>query len=125
MAPDALTGGSCLSWLASPSPTPVHELARRLGTRPPWRGGSEGPRRGPAGTWVVGGGFLPAGLRPHGLCQPGHQEAPQGSQAPEVADKAGLCPFKELWFEESRCPVGTRRVGRTLAGPDADAQLQT
>lgn len=35
MAPDALPGGSSLSWLASPSPTPVRELARRLGTRPP------------------------------------------------------------------------------------------
>lgn len=111
MAPDALPGGSSLSWLASPSPTPVRELARRLGTRPPTPtprlGGRKGPRRGPAGTWVVGGGLLPAGRRPHGLCRPGLQEAPQGSQAPEVADKAGLCPFKELWFEESRCPVGT------------------
>lgn len=43
MAPDALTGGSCLSWLASPSPTPVHELAHHLGTRPPWRGGVRAP----------------------------------------------------------------------------------
>ena len=58
---------------------------------PVWVRG-KGPRRGLAGTWVVGVAPLPVGLRLHGLCQPGLQEAPQGSQAPEVADKAGLCP---------------------------------
>lgn len=65
--------------------------------------------------------LLPAGLRPPGLCQPGLQEAPQGSQAPEVAVEAGLCPCKELWFEESRCPVD----GWDPHGSNADAQLQT
>lgn len=59
--------------------------------------------------------FLPAGLRPHGLCQPGFQVVPQKPQAPEVADKAGLRPFKELWFEESRCP-GARLGGQDPAG---------
>lgn len=34
-------------------PMPVHELAHCLETQPPWMGGREGPRRGPAGTWVV------------------------------------------------------------------------
>lgn len=49
----------------------------------------------------------------------------RGPQDPEVAVKAGLCPYKELWFEESRCPVERIWMGRTLKGPDADAQLQT
>lgn len=58
------------------------------------------------------------------LCRPGFQGAPRGSQAPEVVDKAGLSPFKELWFEESRCPVG-RLGGWDPGGHDANAQLQT
>ena len=74
----------------------VHELAHCFGTRLPRLGPRLGGREGSwAGTgWHLGCGRspLPVGLRLHGLRQPGLQEAPQESQAPEVADKAGLCP---------------------------------
>lgn len=119
MVPDALPSRSPLSRLASPSHTPVHELAHHP-RNPATLAGREG------GPWAGTGWHLGCGRRlPSGWSRPtGRQEAPQGSQAPEVVDKAGLCPFKELWFEESRCPVGTRGwVGPV--GPDADARLQT
>lgn len=124
MAPDALPSRSPLSRLASPSPTPVHELAHHPGNPATLAGREGGPRAGTG--WHLGcGRRLPSSWSQTPRSRPtGHQEAPQGSQAPEVVDKAGLCPFKELWFEESRCPVGTRGwVGPV--GPDADAQLQT
>lgn len=115
MALDVLLGGSeshqprrplCL--LAAESQPHVNPRACSLLGNPAtlagWEGGSQ------VGDWLAPGVWeeplLLAGLRPKGLCQPGLQEVPQGSQAPEVAVKAGLCPYKELWFEESRCPVG-------------------
>lgn len=61
MAPDALPGGSSLSWLASPSRVPVRELAHRLGTRPPtpgWAGG-----RAPGGDRLAPGLWEEASFR--------------------------------------------------------------
>lgn len=107
MALDALPGGS-LCLLAGAPPAPCQSTSSPTTVEPGHPGGvgGKGPERGPAGTWVVAGPPppLPDGLRPLGLCHPGLPEVPQGCRAPEVADKAGLCPFKELWFEESRCP---------------------
>lgn len=80
-------------------------------TYPGWAAGG-GPRQRLADTGLWEEPFLLVGLRPHGLCQPGRWVVPQQSQAPEVVDKVGQGPFKELWFEESRCPVGC------LRGPD-------
>ena len=72
---------------------------------PVWVRG-KGPRRGPAGTWVVGGAPLPVGLRLHGLCQRGLQEAPQGSQATVTRGQA-----------PSRLDRGGRgRAGRAQTG---------
>lgn len=47
--------GPSVSWLGSPSPMPVHELAHCLGAQLLGLGGREDPRQGLAGTWVVGG----------------------------------------------------------------------
>lgn len=84
---------------------PVHELPLCLGPQSLGVGGRvPGRDKLAPGLWEEL--LLAAGLRLQGLRQPGLQEAPQGSQAPKVAVKAGLCPYKELWFEESRCPMG-------------------
>lgn len=118
--------GPSVSWLVSPSPVPVHELAHCLGAQLLGLGGREHPRQGLAGTlgcgrsssfWLVSDLKVSANLD--------FRKHHRGPQAPEVAVKAGLCPDKELWFEESRCPVERIWMGRTLQGPDADAQLQT
>lgn len=82
-----------LSWLARPQ-------ARALFGKPPTLGGRIVLGE-PSGTWIVGA------LHPASL------------QIPAPKDKAGLCPFKELWFKESRCP----RMGRTL--PDGDAKANS
>lgn len=90
---------------------------------PGWVGGSQ------TGIgWHLGGGrsssfWLVSNLRVSANLD--SRKHHRGPQAPQVAVKAGLCPYKELWFEESRCPVGRVGMGRTLIGPDADAQLQT
>lgn len=38
-----------------PAPGQSTSSFHRVGCHPPWLGGKEGPRRRPAGTWVVGG----------------------------------------------------------------------
>lgn len=97
---------SLLAGEAQPRVSPRARFTAWDAAHPGWAGGKVlgGDRLAP-GLWEEP--FLPAGLRLHHLCHPGIQEAPQESQAPEVADKAGLCPFKEFWLEESRCPHGT------------------
>ena len=65
--------GPSVSWPMGPSPVLVHELAHHLGTRPPWHTGREGSWAGPADT-SFGSSVPLAGLRLHGLCQPGFQE---------------------------------------------------
>ena len=94
----ALPHGSCSFMVGQAQPKSGHKLEPCLGSHPRWLAGRMVLGE-PSGTWIVGAP-VPAGL-----------------QILTPKDKAGLCPFKDLWFKESRCP----RNGRTLAGGDANA----
>lgn len=94
----ALPHGPSCFMIGQAQPKSGHKLEPCLGSHPRWLAGRTVLGE-PSGTWVVEAP-LPAGL-----------------QILASKDKAGLCPFKDLWFKESGCP----RMGRTLTGGDANA----
>lgn len=121
-----LMAGTCAAWpcgsgslqAGEAQPAAVQELARHVEATASAGPGGERPAPGFGRSPSLQLASDPS------LCRLGFQGAPRESQAPEVVDKAGLCPFKELWFDESRCPVG-RLGGWDPVGRDANAQLRT